>query len=231
MRIFRNILFAADGGEGERSALARAIRLALVNDARLTLFDTVEAEAYPYLDPPIQRTVRMSNEARLEKRRGELTELRDELARKHPQLEVEAEVRLGHGDIPLVRAVLRRGHDLVMKAPQHAGGLGRLFGRVDLKLMRKCPCPVYIVRPSAESRFARILAAVDLHPTDPETEPLARRILELAAPLAREEGERAARASRLAASGRGAVRGPDDRHGRGERGRPPDGGGTSRGAG
>lgn len=188
MRIFRNILFVADRSAGERAALARAVRLALVNDAPLTLFDTVEAEAYPYLDPPIQRTVRMSNRSRLERRAGELAQLGGELARENPRLRVEAKVRLGRGDIPIVRAVLRRGHDLVMKAARHPGGLGRLFSRVDLKLMRKCPCPVYIVRPTSGPRFGRILAAVDLHPTDPETEPLARRILELAGPLAREEG-------------------------------------------
>jgi nucleotide-binding universal stress UspA family protein len=44
-----------------------------------------------------------------------------------------------------------------------SGGLKeRLFGSTSMHLMRKCPCPVWIIRSNEQKRYARILAAVDL---------------------------------------------------------------------
>jgi nucleotide-binding universal stress UspA family protein len=91
--------------------------------------------------------------------------------------------------VSVIRAVLVNNHDLVMKAAGgRAGKWAGLFGTVDQKLMRKCPCPVWIVKPSAGTRFRKILAAVDLNPTKPDTESVARKIMELATSLAADEG-------------------------------------------
>ncbi|MBT8438598.1 MAG: universal stress protein, partial [Gammaproteobacteria bacterium] len=71
------------------------------------------------------------------------------------------------------------------------GGLsGVLFGSVDLHLLRKCPCPVWIIKPSKRKHFARILAAVDPDPSEPANAGLNKQILELASSLAvREHSE------------------------------------------
>ena len=47
---------------------------------------------------------------------------------------------------------------------------------------------MWIVKHSGERQIRRILAAVDLNPTEPDTESLARQIMELATSLATEEG-------------------------------------------
>jgi len=54
--------------------------------------------------------------------------------------------------------------------------------------MRKCPCPVWIVKPSKKKHFRKILAAVDLNPHFPEKESLAKQIIALSTSLARDEG-------------------------------------------
>jgi nucleotide-binding universal stress UspA family protein len=74
-----------------------------------------------------------------------------------------------------------------MKAPGGGGRLKPLFGSSDQRLMRKCPCPVWIVKPSRKKYFRKILAAVDLNPSEPDTEALARQIMSLATWLAKEE--------------------------------------------
>ena len=189
MQRFKSILFVADGREGEGSVLARAVKLASANSAKLTLFDALDAEAYRFDDPETISAVDAINEAHLEERRTELDSLCQQAVSKHPQLNVSVEVQIGSMGRSVIRAVLIDHHDLVMKAAEgHTRRLKRLFGTTDQKLMRKCPCPVWIVKPSSEEYFARILAAVDLNPTEPETESLARLIMELATSLAAEEG-------------------------------------------
>ena len=189
MRRFKSILFVADGSEGEKSVLARAVRLADANGSKLTLFDALDAESYRFEDPKTSSAVEAINRARVEERSKELESLRQEAISEHPNLDVVIDVETGSAARSVIRAVLINHHDLVMKAAGGtAGALKRLFGTTDQKLMRKCPCPVWIVKPSREPYFTRILAAVDLNPTHPETESLARKIMELSTSLATEEG-------------------------------------------
>ena len=80
---------------------------------------------------------------------------------------MELEVLCGKPFIEIIRAVLRRQHDLVMMTAEGRSGLREmLFGSTSLHLMRKCPCPVWVIKPSRRQRFARILAAVDPDPLD-----------------------------------------------------------------
>ena len=55
--------------------------------------------------------------------------------------------------------------------------------------MRKCPCPVWVMKPAQGKRFARILAAVDTGVTDLDTEhhALNTKIMDLATSLAEQE--------------------------------------------
>jgi universal stress protein E len=82
--------------------------------------------------------------------------------------------------------VLREGYDLVLTEAENPGFLSRLFGSEDMRLLRKCPCPVWLTKPGGSANYGSILAAVDL---DSEGAPhelagLNRRILALASSLA-----------------------------------------------
>jgi nucleotide-binding universal stress UspA family protein len=79
----------------------------------------------------------------------------------------------------IIREVLSNRHDLVIKVCESVEWLHQRFGSEDMHLLRKCPCPVWLIRPSAPKTYRRILAAVDVHDGDPEDESESRRLLNL----------------------------------------------------
>lgn len=84
-------------------------------------------------------------------------------------VEVKTKILTGKRFIEIIREVLREKHDLVMKAAGTAEGLiKRSFSSDVLHLMRKCPCPVWVMKPEHLKPHAHILAAVDPAPDDEE---------------------------------------------------------------
>ncbi|NIQ99685.1 MAG: universal stress protein, partial [Gemmatimonadales bacterium] len=70
-------------------------------------------------------------------------------------------VLTGRPFLEAIKMVLRGHHDLVMTAAEGRRGFRQaLFGTTSLHLIRKCPCPVWVVRPTRSRRARRILAAV-----------------------------------------------------------------------
>ena len=101
-----------------------------------------------------------------------------------------ARVLSGKPFLEIIREVLREKHDLVIMTAEGDEGLKtRLFGSTSLHLMRKCPCPVWVMKPTQGKRFARILAAVDTDPDESDTEhdALNTKIMDLATSLAERE--------------------------------------------
>jgi nucleotide-binding universal stress UspA family protein len=181
MKRFKNILFLADRHDGPGPALARALRLAQVNQARLTMMDVLEPLG------GVEGELRMNVDSiLLGQRSEELDHLTDSLPGGDP---VTIRVLSGTPFLEVIRAVLRDGYDLVMKTAETPPGLiERLLGSNDLHLLRKCPCPVWIDRPDAPARYRRIIAALDVMAE--EAPRLNATIMELATSLAeREEAE------------------------------------------
>ncbi|MBK1725182.1 universal stress protein [Thiocystis violacea] len=192
MRQPTNILYFADGVFGPTRALGRAIDLACRHRARLTLMDvTIEtgigAELIKRygLDDDIQQS---------EQRYAALSQLASDAIADLPPPRLR--VTIGHPFIEVIQAVLRDGHDLVIKPARQLPGAGRLFGSNDMHLLRKCPCPVWIDRESERGELSpasarpspcqRVVAAVD--PVAPGTEALNARILDTAAAIAEQDG-------------------------------------------
>ena len=85
---------------------------------------------------------------------------------------------------------MREKHDLVIMTAEGEGGTkSRLFGSTSLHLMRKCPCPIWVFKPTESNRFSRILAAIDVDPDTAESEKdaLNVKIIDLATSLATKE--------------------------------------------
>ena len=90
--------------------------------------------------------------------------------------------------LEIIREVLRNDHDLVMTTAEGYGGLKeKLFGSTAMHLMRKCPCPVWVVRPSQPEHHTRILAAVDPTPLEEEQFTVSVKIMDLATSLAQRQ--------------------------------------------
>lgn len=189
MRRFKNILFIADGSKGEKSALTRAADLANKNHAKLTIFDAIEADDQGIFDPKTNSMIEALRKTQLQERLKELESLCKVVLSKHSGLRVAADVKTGNLARSAIRAVLVKHYDLVIKAPEgNTNKLEMLFGSIDQKLMRKCPCPVWIIKPSRKKHFRKILAAVDLSTFEPERESLAKQIMAVATALAKDEG-------------------------------------------
>ena len=103
-------------------------------------------------------------------------------------VQVSGKVLYGTPFLQIIRDVLRNERDLVMTTAEGGGALReKLFGSTTMNLMRKCPCPVWVVKPSQPERYIRILAAVDPNPLDKERQALNIKIMDLATALARLE--------------------------------------------
>ncbi len=90
-----------------------------------------------------------------------------ELVRKSQQEGVEAEshVVFGKSWVELIRQVLRKQHDLVLVGTRNLSATqGLLLGSTGIKLLRKCPCAVWITQPLTDQKFDSILVAHDLRP-------------------------------------------------------------------
>jgi nucleotide-binding universal stress UspA family protein len=182
MKRFKNILFVADRDDGLTPALDRVAAVASSNDARLTVMD-VTPEAG--LADVVKQSYAVDLNRQIRQQRLEALE-----ALVHPYTStgtpVYTTVVTGTPFLEVVRAVLRNGHDLVVKVAQYDSDPAPwLFGSTDMHLLRKCPCPVWIDRPHGAPSYKRLLAAVD--PFDDESEDLQRLILDLATSLAERE--------------------------------------------
>ncbi|MEJ2024742.1 MAG: universal stress protein, partial [Deltaproteobacteria bacterium] len=103
-------------------------------------------------------------------------------------IKVSAKVLFGTQFLEIIREVIRNHHDLVILSPQRRARLKEmLFGSRIMHLMRKCPCPVWVVLPSKSKRYARIMAAVDPDSLDDVRNALNERIIDLAASLSQSE--------------------------------------------
>lgn len=105
---------------------------------------------------------------------------------RYAGIPVKSKTMYGLPFIEIIQEVLRSQHDLVMISADGGGGLKEmLFGNTTLHLMRKCPCPVWVIKPGQSKQFSRVLAAVDLVPDDEKRMALNTKILQLATSLAR----------------------------------------------
>jgi universal stress protein E len=159
MQRFKDILCVATPGSIDRVALERAVTLSENNQARLTVVEAIEE---------IPRNTKLIDniesfeefQAKIVKgyRQG-LEKLVAPLSRK---IKIQTKVIIGIPFLEIIREVLRNDHDLVIKTAESGELLDRVFGSDDMHLLRKCPCPVWLVKPKSPKAFHKILATVDV---------------------------------------------------------------------
>ncbi len=173
----------ADEGGSWSATLKRAITLARNNQALLTICATVDAvPSEMQLGITAITPAELLDIAVTEKQEW-LENVVNSVAENG--VTVKVKVLVGRPFIEIIRQVLGNNYDLIIKCAEAAGGLGgMLFGSTDMHLMRKCPCPVWIIKPTEHHKYRRILAAVDQGPKDPVKDALNRQILEMSTSLA-----------------------------------------------
>tara|TARA_R110002110_G_C13470525_1_gene720898 strand:+ start:7225 stop:8214 length:990 start_codon:yes stop_codon:yes gene_type:complete len=186
MQRFKNILCVIEHGEDGKPALERAVELAQTNQASLTVIDVVQRVPAGIGLPdggPISVELQAAMVREREVRMKSLIEPYLE------RLDMQHKVLLGTSFLEVIREVLRNQHDLVIKCPESPSWLDRFFSGDDMNLLRKCPCPVWFVKPRAPNSYRRVLVAVDVGEGYPSSEQESRhelnvQILEMAASLA-----------------------------------------------
>lgn len=185
MKRFKNILYVNESTADQASAIARAAVLAENHQADLTILDVIPPEASP-VDAGLHSGDAISTGLQADMavdRRSALDSLIQDYLKKPGIRQAE---RVGKTYLEVIRAVLRNAYDLVIKPAENPTWTHRLFGSDDLHLLRKCPCPVWLMKPPEKPNYSSIVAAVDLGTQDPfsSDDDLNREILELAASLA-----------------------------------------------
>ena len=183
MNRFKNILYVSEGGVDQASTMARAVTLADKNQAELTVIDVIPSF-------PAGKGMADGGPDLSELQAAMMSEYRQNLElliEPHCQrLNIKREVFMGTAFLEIIRAVLRQGYDLVIKPAENPDFLQRLFGSDDMHLLRKCPCPVWLMKPGEKSNYTSILAAVDFDPLAPGVAEadLNHQIIDLSASLA-----------------------------------------------
>lgn len=166
MERFKNILCVISPSDNCETALDRAVSLSENTQAALTVIDVVEpvtagiglSEGGP-VSADLQAVINADRLQALQR----ITEPYRE------KMEIRHDVLNGTGFVEIIRAVLRNGHDLVIKPAENPGFMERIFGSDDMQLLRKCPCPVWLMQPNEKSNYESIVAAVDFDPMEPDT--------------------------------------------------------------
>jgi len=181
MKRFKNILYVTKFGMALK-AFHQAVDLAERNNAFLTVVLVME-RIPPYLTllkPDVLQRARIK----------ELSVALDKLSELvKGRVKIETKIVEGEFFLEVVREVVRNGRDLVVKATDgDTGFAGGLFGTTDRHILRKCPCPVWLIKSTEPTPIQRVMACVDLSDsTEPgldASESLNRTILELAASVA-----------------------------------------------
>jgi len=182
MKRFNNILLVADGDCWQDTALQRAVTLAGHNQADLTI---IRALNFPHDTSLLGDSVygRLKNSI-IDDRQDQLDEI---IASGPADVNIRGKVIEGGIFPEIIQIVLRSGYDLVMKCAAETGSLkNRIFGSTDMHLLRKCPCPVWIMKSNEKANYQRVFAAVDVDQenSDKKISSLNRQILEIASSLA-----------------------------------------------
>jgi nucleotide-binding universal stress UspA family protein len=185
MKRFKDILCVVEHDKVCKSALERAVTLAENNQANLTVIAVA-----PFVTAGIGMPEGGPISADLQAAtvNSHTQELEALAAPYRQRIEIETKVLVGTPFLEIIREVLRNGRDLVIKMAEQYDWLDRWFGSNDMHLLRKCPCPVWLIKPQEPKSYRRILAAVDVDDTYPPQEietrhALNRQILEMAASL------------------------------------------------
>jgi nucleotide-binding universal stress UspA family protein len=169
-----------NGAADHQPGLAHVIALARQTGAQLTFIDVLEDL---HLAPGVSH--RALPDDFLALRREDivinLEGLGADLGR------VDLKVLVGNPPLTIIQEVIRGEYDLVVKTARgpDTGLGGRLFGSTAIKLMRKCPVPVWAFKPAPEIRFGRVLAALGPPPHDGGDNRLNHEIISLATSFTR----------------------------------------------
>lgn len=180
MQRFNNILFVSHGVADETEALKQALSLARNNKAELKAL--IVCPEFPKEMSEYKGKYEASLVQQLE---ASIRSTREAI--KVSEADVPVQITVDSGDalaIRIVRHVIKNAYDLVIKEAEPKES-GKGFKAMDMELLRKCPCPVWLTRPISRHRTEmKVAVAIDPESTATEGHDLSIRLLQLANSIA-----------------------------------------------
>lgn len=181
MQKFNNILFLSQGLLENRESLAQSIRLAWRNKAKLSglvVCPHLPSDMDDY-EEQYERWILDSLQNLIHESLSEHDMSRDDL---------QFPVKMIVGDKPAIQAiryVQQHNVNLVIKDAEPNKTNRRGLRAIDMSLLRKCPCPVWLNRPSERPRSEqRVAVAINPNATSDEEHALSIRLLQLSRAIA-----------------------------------------------
>ncbi|GGC08931.1 universal stress protein [Pseudoduganella buxea] len=180
MRKFQNILYISHGLADETDTLEQAFALARASEAELNIL--IVCPKLPYGLAQYRDTYEASLRQQVN---ASIESVRERSGTAGSDLAVHVELESGSTPATrIIRHVLKNAHDLVVKAIEPNDN-NRGFRSLDMELLRKCPCPVWLQRPVATvPATPKIAVAIDPQSAALEGADLALRLLQLSCALA-----------------------------------------------
>lgn len=165
--MFTNIAIYIDPDVNSQPMLDCILPIALATNANVTLLTVVKPL------PPLARMSISSavldeiNQNMLEDSQKVLDKVAISL--ESYDLEVKTLIASGETFIELIRQVLKKNFDLlaIMSAKKQIGLPASFFGSTQMHLLRKCPCPLWIVKPESTPKINNILTPIDAASEEP----------------------------------------------------------------
>ncbi len=169
----RSILAAVDFSTGSRAALAHAVRLATLHQARLHVLHVMDSQAIAVLADKRGESFESAAAHALD---GGRRALDNWLAQTRMPEHSEVEILTGAPLHEILEQVKKRGADLLVAGVAGAGEAAGAAGSVSGKLARKSPADVLLVRPEHSGSFQKVVACVDFSPHSPRVAAAAREV-------------------------------------------------------
>ncbi|MDC7862544.1 universal stress protein UspE [Pantoea ananatis] len=177
MSQYQNILVAIDPQQDDQPALRRAVYLNQLIGGKIKAF-------LPIYDFSYEMTTLLSPDERTSMRQGVISQ-RSEWIREQAQAYLDAGVDIDIKVIwhnrpyeAIIQEVLAHQHDLVLKmAHQHDRLEAVIFTPTDWHLLRKCPCPVWMVKDQPWPENGKALVAVNLASEEPHHDALNQKLI------------------------------------------------------
>ncbi len=180
MKRFNNILYVVGNGSNEMTAFKRAVDLANTNQAKLTIVGVFDDIIRLKSSMPIANNL---IDGIIQQKKQEIQELVKGISNHN--LNIEIKVFTGKAFIDIIQEVITYKRDLLIKAiEQPESFIETLFANTDIKILRKCPCPVWLIKAKAQDGYKQILVGLSYEPDNPEIDRINQQILTMAGSLA-----------------------------------------------
>ena len=169
---FQNILVVIDPTTDDQKALKRAIELASKTQSTLTAFLSIFDFSY-------EMTTMLSSEEREAMRQSVIKDREQwlaDLAKNMPHQGINIQYKVIWHNRPfeaIIEEVIAKKHDLVIKGThQHDKLKSVIFTPTDWHILRKCPCPVLLVKDHSWPENGNIVAALNMGSDEEEHQSL-----------------------------------------------------------